>query len=88
MIERASNTISIETVNVLSLFVFLSDALVDMDKPVIIEVNGEERVNRMFQRDLRYMLENRFYNNDGYYGLYTAEVLISEIEPNIPEKSS
>jgi hypothetical protein len=84
-IDRATNSIHIDTVNVLELSVFLSDALVDMDKPVRILVNGEERVHRAFKRDLRTMIENRYFVDDGYYGVYTAKQTIGEIPPNIPE---
>ncbi len=85
-IDKASNTIHIETVNVLELSVYLNDALVDLDKPVSIVVNGRERSSRKYVRDLRLMLENRFFNSDGFYGLYPASQLITEIEPNIPDK--
>jgi hypothetical protein len=86
-IDRATNTIHIELVNIIEVRLFLSDALVDMDKPVRIVVNGEERANRLFQRDLRTMVENRFFNDDGSYGIYTAKWTIGEIPPNLPEKS-
>ncbi len=78
--DRAKNKITIETTNVLDgIWVYLSDALVDMSKPVTIEVNGTEKVNRMFERDLRTALENRFYNNSGDFGVYMAQVLIDDI---------
>jgi hypothetical protein len=84
-IDRAANTIQIDAVNVLELSIFLSDALVDMSKPVRIVINGEERANRLFPRDLRTMIENRFFVDDGYYGVYTAKLTIGEIPPNIGE---
>jgi hypothetical protein len=86
-VDRATNTIHIETVNVLELSIFLSDALVDLAKPVRIVVNGEERANRLFPREMRTMIENRFFNDDGSYGVYTAKLTIGEIPPSIPEKS-
>ncbi len=80
-VDQGSNTIKIETTNVLGgVYVFLSDALVDMDKPVAIEVNGTERVKRHFERDIQILLENRFFNNSGDCGLYTNMVLIEEID--------
>lgn len=83
-IDAASNTIEIETINVLELRVFLSDALVDMDRPVTINVNGEEAWRKVPQRSLRHLLENRFYSNSGDYGLYTANAFIEGIAPNVP----
>ena len=86
-VDRASNTIKIETVNVLELKLFLSDAIVDLDKKVVIEVNGKKLFDRTYRRDLRTMLENRF-RDDGYSGIFTTDQLVTDLEPNIPGKSS
>ena len=83
-VDRASNTIDLETVNVLGVSLFLSDALLDLDQPVIVTVNGEERHKRLVVRSLRFLMENRYYNNSGDYGLYTGRVNIDEIAPNVP----
>ena len=72
--------------NVLELKIFLSDALVDLDKKVVIEVNGKKIPERTYRRDLRTMLENRF-RTDAYSGIYTADVVVTDIEPNIPGKA-
>ena len=85
-IDRDTNTVKIETVNVLELKVFLSDALVDLDKPVVIEVNGKKISEKTYRRELRSMLENRF-RTDAYSGIYTADVVVTDIEPNVPEKA-
>ena len=85
-VDRASNSIKIEAVNVLELKLFLSDALVDLDKKVSIEVNGKKVPERIYRRDLRTMLENRF-RTDAYSGIYTADVVVTDIEPNIPGKA-
>lgn len=85
-IDRASNTIKIETVNVLELKIFLSDALVDLDKKVAIEVNGKKISEKTYRRELRAMLENRF-RTDAYSGIYTADVVVTDIEPNVPGKA-
>jgi len=87
-IDRASNTITIKTVNVLELFVFLNDALLDLGKPVVVVVNGVEKVRHPVKRDLGYLLENRFFGNSGDYGVYTAEVRIEGIDPNVPKADS
>ena len=86
-VDRAKNTISIETVNVTELAVYLSDAVVDLDKQVVIEVNGKPRIKKTFQRSLKEMLETRYYNNSGDYGLYPASVVIEDIDPNVPGKT-
>jgi len=83
-IDRGSNTISIETVNVLELQVYLSDALVDMSKPVTIKVNGTQAWKRTPTPTLRTLLNNRYYNDSGDYGLYTDRALLENIDPNIP----
>ena len=80
-----TNTINIDTVNVLELYVYLSDEVVDMDKTVEIRVNGEQRVKKRFNRSLRFLLKTRFYNDSGDYGLYTARELIEDIDANVPE---
>ena len=85
-VDRASNTIKINTVNVIELKVFLSDALVDLDKKVVIEVNGKKVADKLYRRDLRTMLENR-YATDAYAGIYTSDEIVSDIEPNIPGKA-
>jgi hypothetical protein len=84
-VDKGSNAIDIETVNVLEMFVYLSDEVVDLDKPVTIRVNGEEKVKgKVFPRALRHLLETRFFNNSGDYGLYTASVRIEDIDANLP----
>lgn len=83
-IDTASNTIALETVNVFELAVYLSDALVDLDRAVTIKVNGEEKFSGMLKRDLQFLLENRYYNNSSDYGVYTASVLLEGLEANLP----
>lgn len=83
--EVKGNTIDIDTVNVEQLYLFLSDDLVDLDSPVTINVNGDERVNDTFDRSLDFVLENRFFNNSGDFGVYTTSVEINDIDPNVPE---
>ena len=68
----------------LELQVYLSDALVDMSKTVIIEVNGEEAWRRPPRATARTLLENRYYNDSGDYGLYTDRALIEDVDPNVP----
>jgi hypothetical protein len=86
-VDSAANRIVIETVNVTELEVYLSDAVIDLDRPVTIEVNGKEMVKGSFPRSLQKMLENRYYNNSGDYGLYPAMCLIEGIDANVPGKS-
>jgi len=86
-VDPATNRIVIEAVNVTELEVYLSDALVDLDKPVAIEVNGTEMVKKTFTRSLQTMLENRYYNNSGDLGLYPVKYLVEGIAKNVPGKS-
>ena len=79
--DRSKNTIVIDTVSIVDgVWIYLSDALVDLDKPVTITVNGKERLTETFDRSVQTMLENRFFNNSGDLGIYTAEVLIEDID--------
>jgi len=84
-IDREENLVSIETTNVFEVYVFLSDDLIDLDREVVIDVNGEERLRKVFARDPRLMLDNVFLNNSGDLGLYSAEIRISDIDANLPE---
>jgi hypothetical protein len=79
--DRAKNAIDIKTVGIVDgVRVFLSDALVDLDKPVTITVNGKQRVQDTFERSAQTLLTNRFFNNSGDLGIYTAEVLIEDLD--------
>ncbi len=84
-IDKAANAIRIRTVNVTDLSVFLNDGLVDLSKPVVIEVNGKERVKDMFARDLLFLFENRYFNNSGDYGVYMNKASVTGIELNVPK---
>jgi len=86
-IDREANKISIDTVNVPSLYVYLNDALVDLDKELVIEVNGKKAFSGKVKRSIPYLLENRYNNNSADYGVYFAEQLISDIELNVSGKS-
>jgi hypothetical protein len=83
-INRAKNSIEFDTVNVKEMQIFLNDALLDLSKTVTIHVNGEEKFKRAPRAGLLTMLENRFYNDSGDYGLYTFKVPISDISANVP----
>ena len=64
---------------------YLSDALVDLDEPVTIKVNGETKVDgQKLTPSLRHVLQTRFWNNSGDYGIYTASRRIEDIDPNLP----
>jgi hypothetical protein len=80
-IDRSANKVSIETTSVYDgVWIYLSDAMLDMDQPVVIDVNGKERHNKVVRRSLQDMLENRFYNNSGDCGIYTGLVYIEGLE--------
>lgn len=83
-IDPATNTIVLDTRNVVELRIYLSDALVDMDKTVTIMANGAEVWKSVPKRSLRQMLDNRYFGNSGDYGLYTDSILIEGLSRNIP----
>lgn len=83
-IDRGRNRVEIQSVNVLEMEVYLSDALLDMSKPVTFVVNGEVKLTHKPRPSLRDLLENRFYNNSQDYGLYTDHVLVEDIPANVP----
>ncbi len=59
-IDRDENKVSIRAEGVSSVTLYLNDALLDLDKPLLIECNGTERsvrVNRSVQEVLDLMLE-------------------------------
>ncbi|MDG2149047.1 MAG: hypothetical protein P8N09_05945 [Planctomycetota bacterium] len=86
-VAPGSNKVDIETVNVFEMIIFLNDEIVDMDKPVTIAVNGEVMVkDKIYKRSLRDLLETRFFNNSGDYGLYTASERIEGMDANLPSK--
>jgi hypothetical protein len=87
-IDQATNTIRLTTVNVTELYVYLNDALLDLSKPVNVEVNGLKWPPRTVRRDLRYMFENRYFNSSGDYGVYTAELHLEDIPANVPKGES
>ena len=83
-VDREANRITIESVNVLEMYVYLSDAIVDLDRQVVIEVNGKEVSKKTYRRDLGFMLQNRYLNNSGDDGLWVAEQLLDRIDANVP----
>ncbi|MFT7463583.1 MAG: hypothetical protein ACI9EF_001928 [Pseudohongiellaceae bacterium] len=87
-IDQAKNEISIESVNVTEMEIYLSDALVDMSRELTITVNGEELWSKVNKPSLQMLLENRYYSDSGDYGLYTAKVRLDNIDPNLPESES
>jgi hypothetical protein len=87
-IDKETNTLRLSTVNVTELYVYLNDALLDLGKPINIEVNGLKWPPRTVRRDLRYMFENRFFNSSGDYGVYTAELHLEDIPANVPKGES
>lgn len=58
VLDRQNNTIRITFVGAGKLLVYLSDDMVDMNKPVKIFVNEKEKVNRVIPRSARFMLKH------------------------------
>jgi len=82
-IDRDTNTVKLETVNVLDLRIYLNDDLLDLDKPITVQVNGEPMVKqKRVDRSLRHLLDTRYFQNSGDYGVYTASIELEGIDPN------
>lgn len=54
---RETNAIDIQCENLGEFLVHMNDDLLDLDKPVSINCNGKDLGNKLFERDLRGMLE-------------------------------
>lgn len=62
--DRATNTIDVKAENIEIVRILVNDALVDLDKPVKININGELVKTQQFERSLDFLLnfhqQNRF----------------------------
>lgn len=83
-IDASANAVVIDAVNVGEVLLYLSDALLDLDKEIKVTANGEEKFVGVLERDLQLLLENRYYMNSQDYGVYTASVLIEDIPLKAP----
>lgn len=54
--DRESNRLTVKTVNVDSFYVFLNDALLDLDKEFTVEINGVATTHK-FQRSINQMIK-------------------------------
>jgi poly(3-hydroxybutyrate) depolymerase len=79
-VDRASNTITIEAENVSSLNISVNDLLVDMEKPVVVVVNGTKH-EQALSRNLRVMVDLMF--NAGDWG----RVFTNRISLDVPAKA-
>ncbi len=68
--DRASNTIKVDARNVSRYYLYLNDALVDLDKEITLVVNGKE-VKETLTRNLNFMKENMIEKFDPTF-LYTV----------------
>lgn len=74
--KRQGNAISISTEEVRELRVYLSDAMVDLDKPVVITLNGRKVHDAVVKRSLDVLIEDAHRRRDRSM-LFTASVFIS-----------
>lgn len=73
--DRGSNTIKIDSAEVLSMTVFLNDAIVDLSKPITFVLNGREQQQRVARSvDDMLNLISRGTSDPGR--LYTAQVAL------------
>lgn len=77
-VDRASNTFDIKTNRVGSLRIFLNDNIVDMDRPIIVNLNGKTRWEGTKERNMVTMLDMMFSNLAGNYDIYTNFIEIEE----------
>jgi hypothetical protein len=62
--KRKGNAIEIATEEVLSLRVYLDDAMVDLDKPVTITVNGRKLHDGVVKRSMDVLIEEAHKRHD------------------------
>ena len=71
--DRGENRIDITSKNVYKIEVFLNDTIVDMDRPITIRVNGEEKWQGIKERDWRYLID-RYRSSGDPTRLFTASI--------------
>ena len=74
--KRKGNAIEITTEEVRELRVYLDDAMVDLDKPVLITVNGRKVHDATVKRSLDFLIEDAHQRRDPSM-LFSASVLIA-----------
>ncbi len=77
-VDKASNTFDIKTNRVGKLRIFLNDNVVDMDRPIIVNLNGKTRFEGTKARNMDRMLDMMFTNLAGNYDIYTNYIEIEE----------
>jgi hypothetical protein len=80
-VDRASNTVRLETNRVFGLMLFFNDALLDLDREVGVLVNRKPMFQGMITRDLETLLELLFYNTAG-----GTETYVNFIELGLEEQ--
>ena len=74
--KRKGNAIEISTEEVRELRVYLDDAMVDLDKPVTITVNGRKVHDAVVKRSLDFLIEDAHKRRDRSM-LFTASVMVT-----------
>jgi hypothetical protein len=70
-VDRDSNTFSITSERIGKFRIFLSDKLIDMDKKIVVNLNGEIRWEGTKERNPLLMVQMLFENWAGDYEVYT-----------------
>jgi hypothetical protein len=76
----APNTISIDTVNVQTLRIYLNDQMVDLGKPVSVKVNGKTRFSDVVPQSIDEMLKDQIFLGRGWR-YFTAIIDLDLTEP-------
>jgi len=84
--DSEKNTVTIETRSVTSFFLYLNDALVDLDKEVILVVNGRETKHK-FRRQLETMVDELVTAYDSSH-LYTVRYHVTVPKPKEQPKEA
>ena len=80
--NRENNTVTITSRGVTSFFLYLNDALVDLDQEVTLVVNGRETKHK-FRRRLETMVEELIIAFDPTH-LYTVRLRVTVPKPKEP----
>ncbi len=63
-LDRENNKIKIDSKGISKFYLRLNDEVVDLDKNVVVEINGQEVFNAIVKRDLDELLKTAYYTGD------------------------
>jgi hypothetical protein len=87
VVDEKENAIDLATENIESFKIYLSDRLVNLDRPVKVTVNGKEHTNRLFSRDLKTFIQY-YKKNPRDPGIQPCAILDIAVSPTVESKPS